>query len=79
MKNLNSISKSCPAQWHAGADHAILQQRYALYCLARERNTRRWSGKTRNWTPIGAVTLNPERDAIVNAYSNGFDKQSMAA
>ncbi len=23
-----------------------------------------WYGKTRNWKPIGAVTLNPERDSI---------------
>ncbi|GAA5176088.1 hypothetical protein GCM10023342_20830 [Modicisalibacter zincidurans] len=22
----------------------------------------RWSGKTRNWTPIGIVSLNPERE-----------------
>jgi hypothetical protein len=34
---------------------------------ARERNPRRWSGKTRNWTPVSVVTLNPERDAYVQA------------
>lgn len=28
--------------------------------------TGRWSGNTRDWSPIGAVTLNPERDAVVN-------------
>ena len=66
-----------PAQRHAGADHAILQQRHALYCQARERNPRRWSGRTRNWTPIGAVTLNPERDIVVSASS--VDKRTMAA
>lgn len=68
-----------PAQRHAGADHAILQQRHALYCQARERNPRRWSGKTRNWTPIGAVTLNPERDSVVNAHLEGINKQPTAA
>ncbi|MDT0497721.1 hypothetical protein RM530_10140 [Algiphilus sp. W345] len=26
---------------------------------------RRWMTTTRNWTPIGAVTLNPERDSVV--------------
>lgn len=62
-----------PAQRHAGADHAILAQRHALYCQARERNPRRWSGKTRDWTPIGAVTLNPERDAVVNTHGEGID------
>ena len=68
-----------PAQRHAGADHAILQQRHTLYCQARERNPRRWSGKTRNWTPIGAVTLNPERDVAVKAHLSRTDKQPLAA
>ena len=54
-----------PAQRHAGDDHAILAARHALYLKARERNPARWSGHTRNWTPIGAVTLNPERDSVV--------------
>jgi transposase InsO family protein len=40
---------------------------HALYQQARERNPRRWSGQTRNWTPIAAVTLNPERDAVIQA------------
>ena len=31
------------------------------------RNPQRWSGQTRNWTPVGAVTLNPERDIVVRA------------
>jgi len=35
-----------------------------LYRNARETNPARWSGNTRNWSPIGAVTLNPERDSI---------------
>jgi putative transposase len=25
-------------------------------------------GKTRNWDPIGAVTLNPERDCVIKAH-----------
>ena len=54
-----------PAQRHAGNDGPILAARHALYQQAREANPRRWSGQTRNWTPIGAVTLNPERDSIV--------------
>ena len=58
-----------PAQRHAGEDHAILAARHALYLQARERNPARWSGTTRNWTPIGAVTLNPERDSVVTAHS----------
>jgi transposase InsO family protein len=58
-----------PAQRHAGEDGPVLAARHALYQQAREANPRRWSGPTRNWTPIGAVTLNPERDSIVAAAS----------
>jgi putative transposase len=54
-----------PAQRHAGGDGPLLAARHALYQRARETNPRRWSGPTRNWTPIGAVTLNPERDSVV--------------
>src|ERR687893_2889180 len=52
-------------QRHAGGDRPILAARHALYQQARETNPRRWSGRTRDWTPIGAVTLNPERDGVV--------------
>ena len=52
-----------PAQRHAGQDGPMLAARHALYQQARARNPRRWSGPTRNWTPITVVTLNPERDA----------------
>ena len=68
-----------PAQRHAGEDHAILAARHKLYIRARERNPARWSGKTRNWTPIGAVTLNPERDSIIKTHSGYTDKQPLAA
>ncbi len=33
--------------------------------VARARTPCRWCGETCKWTPIGAVTLNPERDAVV--------------
>jgi len=56
-----------PAERHAGQDRPLLARRHALYQQARERNPRRWSRQTRNWTPIAAVTLNPERDAVVQA------------
>lgn len=68
-----------PAQRHAGEDQSILAARHALYIRARERNPARWSGKTRNWTPIGAVTLNPERDSIVRALSAGNDNHTRVA
>lgn len=68
-----------PAQRHAGDDHAILAARHALYTQAREANPARWSGSTRNWAPIGPVTLNPERDSIVTVNSPAVDKPQLAA
>ena len=68
-----------PAQRHAGEDQAILAARHALYISARDLNPARWSGKTRNWTPVGAVALNPERDCIVNAHSENKLIQPLAA
>ncbi|BAP87814.1 integrase catalytic subunit [Burkholderiales bacterium GJ-E10] len=54
-----------PAQRHAGQDVEILAARHDLYLQARSRNPARWSRHTRDWTPAGAVALNPERDSIV--------------
>ncbi|HYN63468.1 MAG TPA: IS3 family transposase [Candidatus Limnocylindrales bacterium] len=68
-----------PVQRHAGDDHAILAARHALYTKARERHPTRWSRHTRNWAPIGAVTLNPERDSIVTTQPAAIDKQPLAA
>ena len=68
-----------PAQRHAGEDHAILTARHSLYTQAREFNPARWSGATRNWSPVGAVTLNPERDSVVKTHSEHIDKQQLAA
>ncbi len=68
-----------PAQRHAGDDHAILAARHAVYIEARERNPARWSRHTRDWTPIGAVTLNPERDSVVAMASVAENIQPLAA
>ena len=68
-----------PGQRHCGADQAILAARHDLYLKARERNPARWSGTTRNWAPIGAVTLNPERDSVVAAHSKAELMQPLAA
>ena len=68
-----------PGQRHCGEDHAILAARHALYLQARERNPARWSGLTRDWSPIGPVTLNPEPDSVVAAHSKPEDGQPMAA
>ena len=57
-----------PAQRHRGEDCELLQHRHALYQEARRRHPRRWSRHTRNWTPVGSVTLNPDRDALAAAW-----------
>jgi transposase InsO family protein len=67
-----------PAQRHAGEDRAILSARHHLYTRARELNPRRWSRCTRNWAPVEAVTLNPERDSVINI-SGSTDKAATAA
>jgi transposase InsO family protein len=48
-----------PQQRHTGDDQTILAARHELYSQAQKRNPARWSGKTRDWSHIGAVTLNP--------------------
>ena len=50
-----------PSQRHRGEDKAILEARDALYRKAKEKHPRRWSGDTRNWSPITEVQLNPDR------------------
>ena len=50
-----------------------------VYLRARKRNPARWSGNTRNWTPIGAVTLNPERDSVIKTHLAGHNIQVLAA
>jgi len=51
-----------PADRHEGRDVEILEHRKAVYENAKARNPERWSGETRNWTPVDVVKLNPRRD-----------------
>jgi hypothetical protein len=37
------------------------------------------TGPQRNWAPIGAVPLNPERDSIIKTHLAGNDIQQLAA
>jgi putative transposase len=50
-----------PDERHRGEDRVLLANRHQVYELARAARPERWSGKTRNWQPIGPVWLNPER------------------
>jgi putative transposase len=69
-----------PADRHDGHDGEILERRHALYVQARDRNPRRWSRHTRNWSRVDAVTLNPERERVVaQTAAEGSNKQRLAA
>jgi len=50
-----------PHSRHTGKDKAILQRRHLVYQAARRARPDRWSRHTRNWTPVGPVTLNGRR------------------
>lgn len=64
-----------PAQRHDGHDQGILAARQHIYQAARDANPARWTRRTRNWTPVDSVTLNPERNSP--ARENSSNKQSM--
>lgn len=52
-----------PFERHQQQDVTILAKRKVLYEAAKSRYPERWSGRaTRNWTPIGIVQLNPDRE-----------------
>lgn len=55
----SGINFVTPNARHAGKDLEQLQHRKRVYEAAKSRNPRRWSRATRNWEPIGAVSLNP--------------------
>lgn len=48
-----------PNERHTGRDLKILEKRRQLYAAARERRPERWTGTTRNWSPVETVALNP--------------------
>jgi putative transposase len=52
-----------PGQRHAGQDQPLLRRRNVVYEAAKARHPQRWSGTTRNWTPVRVVHLNPAKSA----------------
>ena len=50
-----------PSSRHLGLDPAILAKRATVYENAKHKHPRRWSGQTRNWSPITEVFLNPKK------------------
>jgi len=68
-----------PNQRHAGQDHEFLAARHHPYLTAQAANPRRWTRNTRNWTPVSAVTLNPEIPELIKPESSNQDNQAIAA
>lgn len=50
-----------PDMRHSGEERKRLEKRARIYAEAKASKPERWSGKTRNWQPVGPVWLNPER------------------
>lgn len=46
-----------PEQRHNGMEVTILERREKVYDRARRRRPERWTGRQRNWTPLGPVTM----------------------
>ena len=55
----SAIRYVTPNTRHARRDGQLLAGRHRVYTMARARTPRRWARHTRNWTPVGAVALNP--------------------
>lgn len=60
----SSIRFVTPNERHSGKERDILAKREAVYIAAKAQNPERWSGKTRNWSPIDEVWLNPENPGV---------------
>ncbi len=55
-----------PEDRHTGREATIPTQRARVYEHARRKHPERWSGNTRNWTPVTTVRLNPTRDDLLD-------------
>jgi putative transposase len=53
-----------PRSRHLGLDKAMLAKRHAVYEQAKRKHPLRWSGQTRNWSPITEVHLNPKKETM---------------
>lgn len=65
-----------PSSRHLGLDKEILQKRAAVYEKAKRLNPLRWSGPTRNWSPIAEVHLNPKKETIKTKVEIAIDSGS---
>jgi putative transposase len=61
-----------PEERHAGRDVAVLARREAVYEQARRRRPERWARSTRNWKPVGDVSLNPKKREVTDGHVAGL-------
>jgi hypothetical protein len=54
-------------QRHRGEDAGILAARKQIYEAAKQAHPERWSGNTRDWTPINEVWLNSPQETHQDA------------
>jgi len=59
----SALNYVTPQQRHTGEADQILAQRKPIIEAAKAANPQRWSGKIRNLSLPGSVTLNPEKAA----------------
>ncbi|NOX75330.1 MAG: hypothetical protein GXP17_01625 [Gammaproteobacteria bacterium] len=65
--SVSTAQKALPAEQAPGGGkkgRRHPQKRHMLYELAKSKTPARWSGKTRDWHPVGAVALNSEKEVI---------------
>jgi hypothetical protein len=65
------------AKWRSSCTTALADPEDAR--ASRQATRAGWSGNTRDWSHVGAVTLNPERDSVVNAAAAPQHPQPKAA
>ena len=61
----SAIRYVTPDERHNREEADILDNRHRIYEEARRRHPERWSGETRDWSPVATVSLNPERKVEV--------------
>lgn len=60
----SAIRYVTPSDRHCGKERPLLANRHQIYIAARRLKPRRWTGNTRNWSPVGAVYLNPIKQEV---------------
>lgn len=76
-KHLHSgINFVTPESKHQGEDIEILSKRNFIYLAAKRKNPNRWSGKTRDWSPIQQVKLNHLKKEKTSVKKEPLNKSS---